>query len=84
MSVWQIQEVKAHLSEAIEKAALEGPQFITRHGEERAVLLSIEGYRDLVARKPSFREFLLGGPKIDDDNFDIPRDKDATWRDIDF
>ena len=84
MAVWQIQEVKAHLSEAIEKAVSEGPQISTRHGEERAVLLSIEKYRDLVAHKPSFTEFLLGGPKIDDDNFDIPRDKDATSRDIEF
>ena len=81
MSFWQVQEVKAHLSEAIERAAIEGPQIITRHGQERAVLLSIEGYRDLVARKPSFTEFLLGGPKVDD--FDIPRDKD-TGRDIEF
>ena len=81
MAVWQIQEAKAHLSEAIEKAVSEGPQIIIRHGQEWAVLLSIEEYRNLKARKPSLTEFLLGGPKVDD--FDIPRDKD-TGRDIEF
>jgi prevent-host-death family protein len=75
MASWQVQEVKTRLSEVIEKAQSKGPQIITRHGAERAVLLSIADYRRLTAHKPGLREYLLGGPKADD--FEIERDRDT-------
>ncbi len=79
MAAWQVQEAKTRLSEVIELARAEGPQTITRHGRERAVILSVEDYRALVAHKPDFKAYLLGGPKVDD--FDIERDRD-TGRDV--
>lgn len=79
MAEWQVQEAKARFSEVVEKARTEGPQTITRHGRKRAVLLSIEDYRALLAHQPDFRAFLLGGPKVDE--FEIERDRDAG-RDI--
>jgi prevent-host-death family protein len=79
MARWQIQDAKARLSEVIARAWRDGPQTLTRHGTERAVLLSIEDYRALVEHKPDFRAHLLGGPKVDD--FSIERDRD-TGRDI--
>jgi prevent-host-death family protein len=75
MAVWQVQTAKARLSEVIERARTEGPQTITRHGAERAVVISIEDYRALVAHKPDFEAHLLGGPKVDD--FSIERDRDT-------
>lgn len=75
MVTWQVQNAKARLSEVIERACTEGPQMITRHGAERAVVLSIEDYRALAAHKPNFRAYLLGGPKVDD--FSIERDGDT-------
>jgi prevent-host-death family protein len=75
MRTWQVQEAKARLSEVIERARTEGPQTITRHGAERAVVISIEDYRALVAYKPDFKAHLLGGPKVDD--FTIERDRDT-------
>ena len=75
MAVWQIQHAKARLSEVIERARNEGPQTITRHGAERAVVLSVENYRSLIAQKPDFKEYLLGGPKVDD--FSVERDRDT-------
>jgi len=75
MATWQIQEAKTRLSEVIERARVEGPQTITRHGKERAVVLSIEDYRSLAAHRPDFKAYLLGGPKVDD--FSIERDRDA-------
>lgn len=75
MTTWQVQDAKTRLSEVIELAHSEGPQTITRHGRERAVLLSIEDYRALAAHKPDFKAYLLGGPKVDD--FSIERDRDA-------
>jgi len=75
MANWQVQEAKTRLSELIERARAEGPQTITRHGTERAVLLSIEDYRALAAHKPDFKAHLLGGPKVDE--FTIQRDRDT-------
>ncbi|HTU52674.1 MAG TPA: type II toxin-antitoxin system Phd/YefM family antitoxin [Acetobacteraceae bacterium] len=75
MATWQVQDAKTRLSEVIERARTEGPQTITRHGRERAVLLSIEDYRALAAHQPDFRAYLLGGPKVDD--FSIDRDRDT-------
>lgn len=80
MAAWQIQQAKAHLSEVIERARREGPQTITRHGAERAIVLSIEDYRALVAQRPDFKAYLLGGPKVD--NFAVERDQD-TGRAVD-
>ena len=80
MGIWQVQDAKTRFSELIERARSEGPQTITRHGAERAVVLSIEEYRALVAHQPDFKAHLLGGPKFDD--FAIERDRD-TGRDVD-
>jgi antitoxin Phd len=79
MTVWQVQEAKTRLSEVIEEAYSKGPQIITRHGSERAVLLSITDYRALTAHKPDLKDYLLGGPKVD--NFEVERDPD-TGREI--
>jgi len=75
MATWQVQGAKTRFSEVIERARTEGPQTITRHGVERAVVLSIEDYRALAAHKPDFKAYLLGGPKVDD--FSIERDRDT-------
>jgi len=76
--MWQVQEAKARLSELIERARKQGPQIITRHGAERAVVLSIEDYRALAAREPDFKAHLLSGPKFDE--FAIERDRDKGRR----
>lgn len=78
MARWQVQEAKTRFSEVIERARREGPQVITRHGAERAVVLSIEEYHALAAHKPDFKTHLLGGPKVDD--FRIERDRDTGRR----
>jgi antitoxin Phd len=74
MAVWQIQEAKTRLSELIEQANTNGPQFITRDGLERAVVLSVNDYRALTAQKPDLRQYLLGGPRVD--QFEVPRSRD--------
>ena len=79
MTLWQIQQAKTRLSEVIEEAHRKGPQIITRHGAERAVVLSMEDYRALTAHKPDLKAYLLGGPKVD--SFEIEYDHD-TGREI--
>ncbi len=79
MARWQVQQAKSRLSEVIEKAQSKGPQIITRHGAERAVVLSIADFRALTAHKPGLKEYLLGGPKVG--SFKIRRERD-TGREI--
>ncbi len=74
MGCWAINDAKNRFSELLEDAHAKGPQLITRHGSERAVVLSIEEYRALTAHKPDFRSYLLGGPKVDD--FEVERNAD--------
>ena len=78
MAVWQVQQARTRLSEVIEDANSKGPQIITRHGSERAVILSISDYRALIAHKPDLKEYLLGGPKVD--SFEVKRDRDSGVR----
>ena len=79
MARWQVQEAKMRLSQVMEEAQAKGPQTITRHGVDRAVVLSIEDFRALTANKPDLRAYLLGGPKVE--SFEIERDRD-TGREI--
>ncbi|MFI5411502.1 type II toxin-antitoxin system Phd/YefM family antitoxin [Kaistia sp. UC242_56] len=78
MASWQVQEAKTKLSEVIDRAISEGPQTITRHGKARAVVISIDEYESL-AKKRSFKDFLLNGPRFD---IDIERSKELP-REID-
>ncbi|MGA3130323.1 MAG: type II toxin-antitoxin system Phd/YefM family antitoxin [Terracidiphilus sp.] len=79
MARWQVQEAKMRLSQVIEEAQSKGPQMITRHGVDRAVVISIDEFRSLTASKPDLRTYLLGGPKVDD--FEIEANRD-TGREI--
>lgn len=63
--VWQLQTAKQRLSELVDRALDEGPQIITRHGREVAVVLSFDGYRQL-SGTPDFKRFLLEGPPLDE------------------
>ncbi len=62
MDTWQLQEAKARLSEVIKKAAKEGPQKITVHGEPTAVVISNKEYERLKRPRESFVEFMRRSP----------------------
>lgn len=81
-STWKLQDAKAKFSQLVEGALQAGPQFVTRRGQEAVVVLSVAEYKKLVSKKPSFKEFLLACPKIDED-FEIERQKDFP-RSIEF
>jgi prevent-host-death family protein len=63
---WQIQEAKQRFSEMIRAVRTEGPQVITRHGEDVAVIVEISEYRRLTRPAADLASILLGGPKLDD------------------
>ena len=64
---WQIQDAEQRFSEMIRAVAHEGPQVITRHGEDVAVVVDIAEYRRLTRPAVDLASVLLGGPKLDDD-----------------
>ena len=68
---WQIQEAKQRFSEMIRAATSEGPQVITRHGEDVAVVVDIGEYRRLTRPTADLADILLGGPKLEDGAADV-------------
>jgi prevent-host-death family protein len=60
---WQVQEAKQRLSEVLRAVERDGPQMITRHGEEVAVVVDVAEYRRLTGTRNSFREHLTSFPK---------------------
>ena len=64
MNTWQLQEAKARFSEVIKKAAKEGPQTITVHGESTAVVVSQAEYERLKQPRESFIDFMRRSPLL--------------------
>jgi prevent-host-death family protein len=63
---WQVQEAKQRFSELIRAAHADGPQVVTRHGEEIAVVVDIADYRRLSGETAEFKDYLRSGPSLDD------------------
>jgi prevent-host-death family protein len=62
---WQLQEAKQRFSELIRSVETEGPQVVTRHGEEVAVVVDIAEYRRLRGWGSDFKQFLRSAPDFD-------------------
>jgi prevent-host-death family protein len=74
-ATWQLQDVKARLSEVIRRAVDEGPQHVSVRGEKTAVILSEDDYRQLTSKRPSIVDHILGGPAWPDDLVDAINDR---------
>ncbi len=78
MQAWQLQEAKNKLSRVIDEALTEGPQIITRRGEDVVVVLSVSDYRRLAGGDESLYDFFRNSPlagidlKIERDDSPIP------------
>lgn len=59
---WQFQDAKAKLSEVLDRANEEGPQFITRRGGKGGVLISDEEYRHLKQSKTTLADVFRKAP----------------------
>lgn len=78
MRLWQIQEAKAHLSELVRETEAAGPQAITWHGREVAVVVSKAEYDRLTGSGQSLVEFMRRSPLFDSDDVDLTRDTSTT------
>ena len=77
---WQLQEAKQRFSELVRRTLEEGPQVVTRHGEEVVVVVLVEEFRRMDREKPDFKEFLLSAPDLS--VLDLERPKDDFPRDV--
>jgi prevent-host-death family protein len=78
---WQVQVAKQRFSELIRAAHAEGPQVVTRHGEEIAVVIDIADYRRLEGGLAGFKDYLRAGPDFDDLDLarSAERPRDIEW-----
>lgn len=60
MRTWPVQDAKARFSEFLDACLLEGPQIVTRRGNEAAVLVPVQEWHRLrAAARPSLKQLLL-------------------------
>ncbi len=77
--LWQLQDAKNKFSEVVDNAIAHGPQIITRHGVETAVVLSFQEYRRMVLRQGKLSDFFRKSPLVGVE-LDLSRDR-RGWRD---
>ena len=73
---WQLQEAKIQLSEVVRKAQSEGPQVITLHGTDAAVVVSAKDYGRLLRPKGKLVDFFRKSPLVGVE-LNLTRDKDT-------
>ncbi len=64
---WPVQDAKQRFSSLVEAARTDGPQVVTRHGREVAVVLSMEDYRAVAGG--SVKDALRAFGEAADDGF---------------
>lgn len=77
--MWQIQEAKNKFSQVIAIATDQGPQIITRHGMEVAVLLSYRDYKKMLStrqgKQKKLSNFFRESPLV---NLDLNLSRDQS------
>lgn len=63
MKTWQLQEAKTRFSEVVDLTLKDGPQLVTRRGEEAVVILAADEYRRLSGQTPSLLDCLIHAPR---------------------
>jgi len=76
---WQLQEAKNQLSEVVRKAQSEGPQVITLHGNDAAVVVSAKDYGRLSRPRGRLLDFFRKSPLVGVE-WKLARDKDTGRR----
>ncbi|MDE2166803.1 MAG: type II toxin-antitoxin system Phd/YefM family antitoxin [Alphaproteobacteria bacterium] len=61
-STWTVAEAKAKFSEVLDQARSQGPQVITKHGRDAAVVVAAEEWERKTKRVGNLAEFFAGSP----------------------
>lgn len=60
MKPWPVQDAKAHFSEFLQACLTEGPQLVTKRGQEAAILVPVGQWRQLqTLAAPTLKQVLL-------------------------
>jgi len=78
---WQLQEAKNKFSQVVENAVSDGPQIITKHGVEVAIVISFAEYQKMITSKGKVSEFFRDSPLAGID-LDLWRDKSDAREDL--
>ena len=78
---WALQDAKTHFSSMLDQAQSNGPQMVTKDGEDAVVVLSSADYQKLTKPKTSLVEFLQNSPLAEEDldltsSKELPRNVD--------
>ena len=73
---WQLQEAKQRFSELVRRALEEGPQVVTRRGEEVVVIVGAQEFDRLSRAEEDFKDFLRSAPDLD--ALEIQRDRHTS------
>jgi antitoxin Phd len=63
MQTWPLQEAKSRFSELVNRTLKEGPQLITRRGEDAVVILAVNDYQRLSGQATNLMDCLLNAPR---------------------
>jgi prevent-host-death family protein len=81
IKTWQLQEAKNKFSRVVDDAVNRGPQIITKHGVEVAILISYESYQKMIASRGKLSDFFRESPLAGID-LDLARDKSDARREF--
>ena len=73
LQTWQLQDAKNKFSRVVESAVQQGPQIVTKHGIEVAVVLSYAEYRKILVSQKRLVDFFRSSPFVEVD-LDLRRD----------
>jgi len=79
--IWQLQDAKRKFSQLVREAVQEGPQIVTKHGQEVVVILSMAEYRKLSGEKATLLDLLMD-PRFAGSNLETARDQEDFGRDL--
>ncbi len=75
--IWQLQEAKNKLSEVVDTSINNGPQIISRHGHNAAVVISYADYQRYIASTKGLKKTLLSSGL---DELTLARDNSTVGR----
>jgi prevent-host-death family protein len=77
MATWQLQTAKNKFSELVDASQQDGPQIVTRRGNNVVVVMSYEQYQQSQEPQLSAKEVLMS---VDFSGLDLTRDKSTDGR----
>ena len=80
--IWQLQEAKSKLSELVNQVLKEGPQIITRRGDEVVVVISYDEFTRMQKPETDLVMFFRNSPLVGAD-IELERDQSPLRQDVD-